>query len=377
MNKKVMALAVAGALAAPAAALAQVQIGGSIHLQYFSNNADNDSASTNSDNLRTSEPEIYVRGEEKLGDGNSIWFQCTSSFDVLGQAASSTTGAGQWCGRNSAIGYKGGFGNLFFGTWDTPHKLVSNSARGWWGGTNTLQGGTLTILANDSESNAGNTGISFFRRQRNSISYHSPDFSGFSVNAMVSASNESTARPDSSGLKPRLYSLGVQYKTGPFFAGVGYEMHNDFNPAGLALAAYSGETDTSINVAVGYTFFNALKVSGLYMQNTYNDGAVAGNTEVKDGGLALYVDWTLGGPHSIYAQYAQRDKTSVAGTDIPDTKVTVMGLAYGYRMSKRSQVYVAYNQMKNDNNISFDQGTAATTVGGKQTVIGVGLRHSF
>ena len=270
MNKKVMALAVAGALAAPAVAVAQVEIGGSVHLQYFSS----DSGNTNSkktDVLTTSEPEIYVRGEDKLGGDMSAWFQCTSSMDILGTAASSgnstatsgtalnpttTTGAapGQWCGRNSAIGMKGGFGNIFAGNWDTPQKLVVNQARGWWGGTNTLQGGSLVLLGNGAGSDVGNGGPgtsaanSFFRRQNRSISYWSPSWSGFNVNAMFSASNEATALSDGSNLKPRMYSLAGMYTLGAFFAGLGYESHKDFNPTNAALSAYGGGTDSNWNL---------------------------------------------------------------------------------------------------------------------------------
>ena len=46
MNRKLMALAVAGALAAPAAALAQVQIGGSLTVFYYSHDPDNKSSAS-------------------------------------------------------------------------------------------------------------------------------------------------------------------------------------------------------------------------------------------------------------------------------------------------------------------------------------------
>jgi predicted porin len=372
-----MALAVAGALAAPAA-MAQVQIGGGIHLQYFNFDPDNDDASSSGDILTTSEPELYFRGEEKLGGGNSVWFQCTSSLDVLGPASST------WCGRNSAIGFRGGFGNVFAGNWDTPHKLVSNLARGWWGGTNTLQGGTLVLLANGSET-ALNNGNTFFRRQSKSINYHSPDWSGFNLQAAITSSNETTALPDSSPLSPRMMSIGGQFRTGPFFAGVGYEKHDDFNPAaglGVAttIAGYTGGSDSSINVAVGYTFFGSLRASLLYMDNKYEAGGAGGVTgDLDQSGWAVYVDWTLGGPHSLYFQYADRPNVDFAGVEQPETGAQVLGAAYGYRMSKRTQLYFAFNQMKNDNNSSTGLGAnaAGPTAGGKQTAIGVGLRHSF
>jgi predicted porin len=377
MNKKVMALAVAGALAAPAAALAQVQIGGSIHLQYFNHDPDNKSSSSTTDVLTTSEPEIYIRGEEKLGGGNSMWMMCTSSFDVLGQ------GLGSWCGRNSAIGFQGGWGNVFAGTWDTPHKLVTNLARGWWGGTNTLQGGTMVVIGNGADSNVGNTGASFFRRHRRSINYHSANWSGFSLQAAVSAGNESTAIADSSPLSPRMYSIAGQFRTGPFFAALAYENHNDFNPAQAlggttTLGGYTGGSDTSINVVVGYTFFNALRASALYMKNEYDAGGAGGLTgKLKQDGYALYVDWTLSGPHSLYFQYGNRPESDFAGVKLTDSGAQVMGAAYGYRLSKRSQIYFAVQQLKNDDNQSLNFGTASTTAGGKQQVVGFGLRHSF
>lgn len=365
MQKKVMALAVAGALAAPAA-MAQVQIGGGIHLQYFNN----DSGRTGfekTDVMATSEPEIYIRGEEKLGGGLSAWFQCTSSFDVIGVAASNTTGAGQWCGRNSAIGFRGDFGNVFFGTWDTPHKLVSNLARGWWGGTNTLQGGTLQILANGSDSNVANAGSSFFRRHQRSINYHSPDWGGFNLQVASSSANEATSITTASGVdKPRLMSVAGQYRTGPFFAGVGYESHDNFGGV--------NSSDSSINVAAGFTFFGALKVSALYMQVEYKPDV---GPKVEADGFALYGDWRLSGPHSLYVQWASRSDADVGGVTQTATGTDVLGFAYGYSFSKRTQGYVAYNEMKNDTNINFSQGTTASTLGGKQKVIGLGLRHSF
>jgi predicted porin len=354
-----MALAVAGALAAPAA-LAQVQIGGGIHLQYFNHDPDNDLASSSHDNLRTSEPEIYVRGEEKLGGGLSVWFQCTSSMEVLGPASSS------WCGRNSAIGFRGGFGNVFFGNWDTPHKLVTNLARGWWGGTNTLQGGTATILYNDSQTGANN-GSSFFRRHSRSINFHSPDWSGFNLQAAFSSQNEATDIPDADPAKPRMMSVAGQFRTGPFFAGLGYEKHTDFGGAGV-------ETDdNSMNLAVGFTFAGAVRVSALYATVEYDTAGV----KTEHDGYAVYVDWSLGGPHKLYFQWGMRNETEVGGVEIADSSVDVLGVAYGYSFSKRTQGYIAYNSMSNDPAAAFDQGTADAAPGGKQKSVGVGLRHSF
>jgi predicted porin len=62
---------------------------------------------------------VGFKGQEQLGGGMSAWFQCESSADVRGLNQDG------FCGRNSAVGLKGGWGNLFFGRWDTPFKRAT------------------------------------------------------------------------------------------------------------------------------------------------------------------------------------------------------------------------------------------------------------
>ena len=155
MNKKVMAVAVAGALAAPAA-MAQtsgVQIGGYIQVFYYQHDPAVPLTASKADRLQDSESNFYVRGEEQLGGGMSAWFQCESSMNGMFSGAASATG---FCTRNSGAGFKGGWGNLFVGTWDTPHKNVANLARGWWGANNALNGGIGFTLFNGGPSSVGN-----------------------------------------------------------------------------------------------------------------------------------------------------------------------------------------------------------------------------
>jgi predicted porin len=130
MNKKVMAVAIAGALAAPAA-MAQtstVQIGGFVQFFYFSHDIDNSNVGQRGDFMRDSESNVRIRGEEKLGGGLSAWFQCESSMNGIISGAAGATG---FCTRNSAFGFRGSWGNVFFGVWDAPEKNVASLGRGW------------------------------------------------------------------------------------------------------------------------------------------------------------------------------------------------------------------------------------------------------
>jgi len=426
MNKKVMALAVAGALASPAVALAQVGVSGSIHLQYFNHDPGSTMVSEKkTDILETTEPNIVIRGEEKLGGGISAWFACESSFDVLG---SSIEG---FCGRNSGVGMRGGFGNFFAGNWDTPHKIAVGPHRGWFGLNNVFA--RATILWNNAPSNVGNgfgsvvngvtasaaSAAGFSRRQAQTWNYHSPNFGGASFQVAYSGGNEGTQLDSASPLKPRLLSLGGAFATGPLIVTVGYEQHKDYNPTGRAAVStparaslapggtivlsvasvtgdnYTGGSDDSIVVGVSYTIAGAVKLGAVYTKNSYEVGnSVGAPATLEVDGYAFWLDWRLAGPHSVKAQYVMlNDPEGTAGTTVGNYSVglgtvaspagdrggTVVTLVYSYAFSKRTSTYFAYNTAKNDANTATAStlGQTASTLGGTQKAFGIGMRHSF
>jgi len=405
MNKKLMAVAVAGALSVPGMALAQVQIGGSINLLYYQHDPKN-GASSKSDIAELAEPELYIRAEEKLGGGMSVWMQCASSFDVLGAAAEGL------CSRNSAIGMKGGFGNVFFGNWDQPQKLVFNQARGWFSGTNALFGGSANLLFGGSASGVSNpvqsvtaspviggtTGAAtansanaerFYRRQANTLNYHSPNWGGFTLQGSYSADRESTGRPESSTLSPRMYGLAGNFNMGGLWVGVGYEAHEDWNAAnttvGTGASQYGGGSDTNFTVGVAYRFGFGLSLRGVYSESEY-EVSNTGNMKVK--GYGMYSDWRIAGPHTVRLAYVLGESPTgntsqnvgvyraPAGATV-DAGGENFTLAYSYAFSKRTEGSIAYNEMKNDARGTFSLGKSAATVGGKQTAMGIVLRHRF
>jgi len=440
MNKKVIALAVAGALAGPAAALAQtstVQIGGNITLFYYQHDPNNAGTGQRSDILESSEPEMFVRGEEQLGGGLSAWFQCTSSLDAIATGAASAFGL---CGRNSGLGLKGAWGNLFMGNWDMPQKLVFNRGRGWWGGTNAFTGGSAVLLNGGSASGAqnpiqtitaspiisattptsvgaatvnSNAAGAFFRRQASSWNYHSPSWSGFSFQAGFSAQNDSSGRPETSPLDPRMWSLGGNYSNGPLYLGVGYERHSDYNPgnvtistpgaavggcsaAGIGTSCYSGGSDSNWTLVASYTFAGVFNLRGLYSRSNYDVSNSTGGLDVK--GWGVFADWAIQGPHTLRGQYVSVDDTSgssavnvgsykgPSGVGCGPTSALscatgtggkLWGLAYSYAFSKRTMGSIAYTKMDNDGNASFSKGKTAATAGNSQTTAGIVLNHRF
>jgi len=424
MNKKLMAVAVAGALAVPGVALAQsstVQIGGSLTAFYYKHDANNPGVAQSGDILETSEPELFVRGEEKLGGGLSFWFQCTSSMDAMIGGSAAAAGL---CSRNSGIGFRGAFGNIFAGNWDTPQKLTYNMARGWFGSTNSVTGGsgrtlygngpsavsnpTQTIAASPvigaatgASTTMSNTPAGFARRQANAWNYHSPSWGGFSILAAYSADNESTGRPEVSPLDPRLYSIAGSFKTGPLTLGLAYEQHKDYNPGNATVVAggtatqYSGGNDDNWTFVVGYKF-GGFDVRGIYSQTTY-ETQNAGDLKVK--GLGVYADWAIAGPHTVRAQYVQTDDTeggstinaspyigplrgNVCGATsnvscANNTGSKLWSLVYSYAFSKRTEGSVVYTKLDNDSNAAFSLGKVNSIAGQSQSSAGLAVKHRF
>ncbi len=433
MNKKLMAVAVAGALAVPGVALAQsstVQIGGSLTAFYYNHDANNPGLGQSGDILETSEPELFVRGEEKLGGGLSFWFQCTSSMDAMIGGSAAAQGI---CSRNSGLGFRGSFGNIFAGNWDTPQKLTFNMARGWFGSTNSVTGGSGRILFGNGPSGVSNpvqtvgspsttttpvvggfstvvttaaTGTAmtngpsgFARRQANAWNYHSPNWGGFSILAAYSADNESTGRPEASLLDPRLFSLGGSFRTGPLTLAVAYEQHNDYNPGnatqGTAAGQYSGGQDDNWTLVAGYKFAG-FDVRAIYSQTNYE---VQNGADLKVKGWGLYADWAIAGPHTVRAQYVMTDDTSGSSainaapyigplrgnscgalsnvSCASDTGSKLWSLVYSYAFSKRTEGSVIYTKLDNDANAAFSLGKVNAIAGTSQSSAGLAVKHRF
>jgi len=388
MQKKLLAVAVAGALGAPAVAMAQsstVQVFGTMYVEYTVRATQGRSAvvptsdGSKADFLQTPGSEIGFKGEEQLGGGLSAWFQCISSADPRGQNADG------WCTRNSALGLKGGFGNVFVGNWDTPFKRtisptnVGGNDTGIWGTAFLLTGNSTTVTVGGSRS-------TFKRRQNNSINYDSPNFGGFQVMAMFSSSQPSTATLSSSTAdKPRVLSLGVQYSAGPLYVSGGYEQHREFGSAGGA------NKDNGWHVGAAYTF-GPVRFGGQYTRQKFEVSSVA---EAKASAWHVGVDWTIAGPHGLRAAYTQAgNMKGTLGAVIPgavagpagyrpavgsNTGAKLMQIRYVYTFSKRTEFNAGYVRLNNRDAAQYTLGglNSAPLAGENQSAWAVAMRHTF
>jgi predicted porin len=407
MQKKLMALAVAGALAVPAVAAAQstVQITGRLTYEYGradlgANRPDTDAADApGGANFR-------FRGTENLGGGLSAWFQCESSANTLGL---DQTG---FCTRNTAVGLRGGFGNVWFGKWDTPAKrafvvgeaggeatgILGTSFIGYGG-----SGGGSAVKGEINQTAHGETQNRqrFKRRESCLTSYETPNFGGFTVSGAFSCGNNVQSDDQGSAgggtaltngntnKKPRVISLGAIYQAGPLGIGLGWEKHKEFG----ANTAAADLDDRGWGISAAYTFAKRFKVAAGYLDRKW-ETAPGAHTSKKTWTIGL--DAQLAGPHSVHFFYGKAGDSKGNGGAIggnggaaapgSDTGADQWSLAYQYAFSKRTTLRLGYVRVDNDANansvrIGGTPALLATAAGGSlgQNVDGYAflIKHSF
>lgn len=391
MNKKLMAVAVAGALAVPTLAFSQmppnfskpttVEIYGFLNVGY--NYFDPGPGRPKTDALNQHGSNIGVRGQEDLGGGTAAWFQCETTADVRGVIQSG------FCSRDSAVGFKGGFGNVWLGLWDTSKNLISFRPIRFWSKGSAFGSGEL--LWNTSTANSTNRQqpASFDRRQANLISYATTNIKGFQARGSFSSSNEATAETSASvASKPRLYSLSLTYANGPVYLGAGYEKHRNYNPAGQSAALYTGGNDRNWELVGAYTFANAnnSKVSFIYTDKQY---AVTNGTSLGHKAFAIFGDLQISGPHAIRMGFTNASDTTgnatarvgtlVANASAGGTGARMYAADYMYTFSKRTQVSFGYVQLENDRNAIYRLQTLGTSppAGKGQNALVAEIWHRF
>ena len=399
MQKKMLAVAVAGVLGSPAIALAQtstVQIYGTLYVEYAYIDQGTFTGAPagerqNVDMLQTPGSTSGFKGEEKLGGGLSAWFQCESTADVRGQSQDG------WCSRNSALGLKGGFGNVFIGNWDTPFKRtisptnVGGADTGVFGTANLLAAGSTTLFGNASRAN-------FKRRQNNMIMYDSPNFAGFQVMAGYTAINSATAvTTGATNSKPRVLSLGAQYSAGPLYVSAGYERHSEF--IGPGAGGPGDQDDNGFHVGAAYTW-GPVRFGGQWTRQKFEH---AGGLDSRVSAWHVGVDWRIAGPHGLRASYTQAGDMkgspgapAVGGSQgqvrpgVPaagvanDTGADMWQIRYVYTFSKRTEFTFGYVKLDNDGNPTTSGGTytifgvgGGQAPGNNQDAWAMGIRHTF
>lgn len=394
MNKKLIALAVAAALA-PAAALAD---SGNVVI-YGQANASYDNISTNSDGqdtlnrISSNSSRLGFKGTEDLGNGLSAVWQMESSIG-LDATAGSTLG-----GRNTFVGLSSKtMGTALLGRHDTPYKLATGSLDVFadtMGDYNSIIGAVNGVAVRD-------------LRLDNVAAYISPTFSGFHAAVATSMLNEAGNNNLSN---PKAWSLAGIYNNGPMFGSLAYEKQDAANVAATAasvqcLDTATGAITTQATAAactgLGATFAvtsataavaaaDAYSTKGLKLGLGYTFGATKvglvverlkdsrSDSELTRNAWLLNVAHTMGA-NVIKAAYGKANDGKDGTSDTGAKNITI-GL--DHNLSKRTAVYALYTKTDNDTDATYNiggngAGGAYTPAAGKDPrAISLGMKHSF
>lgn len=337
MQKKLIALAVAGLISAPAMAQSNVQIYGVVDLGLeFSKMGDNKHRGVNQGLLSASR--LGFRGTEDLGNGLKAMF-------VLEYGITPDTGNGPTGARQSFVGLDGGFGFVGLGRQYSPgHNILGTLDH--FGGS-TAFAPQLKVLG-AAESSIQNAGAG---RINNSINYKSKNFSGLAFEAMYAFGETNQVSNRSTG---DIIGLGGSYKNGPIKAGLVYHQTE----------RYSGSDDRKEWMLGGGYDFGVVDVNATY-------------TQVKIDSVKNKV-WYVNGKVPVSAAGSVLVGYSKLDHEDGDMDANVWTLAYTHSLSKRTTVYAGYSRVSNkDLSTAKVSPNVNTDIGENSTGLFVGVRHTF
>jgi predicted porin len=456
MNKKLIVLAVAGALGAPGLALAQTsntptsivpspgvassngitlygRLDETIMASKYSTNATGTIQELKKGDVWSPGNAMGVRGREDLGGGTAAWFQLEIGVWPDARMEAGATTGNNWGGRNSAIGFSSGIGDVLAGNWDTPYKQTFGvwnsmtsggfSAAGILIGNGDSTGALTNANCTNTVSNASGSvttapngvcvteatsnGTAFSRRINNSVQYWSPIFGGFQVKLMTALANYQAPgnAAFASGLpKAQEYSGSASWVRGPFSVGLGYDRHKGLRP-NAAAGGDPNPKDTGIQLGAKFNFGPGEIGVAAEKLSYANTSATAASNEMDVQSWVVNGRFNIG-PGAIWASYSASDTKSCTnaaaaavtiGSATCGAKPKMYTLGYDYVLSKRTKMYVAYSKIDNGTTTlangtavgsayyyiagpaaNGNAGTNGTLAAGTDvTSFGVGIQHVF
>jgi len=403
MQKKLLGLAVAGALAAPGLALAQVEVYGFVNMSVgkfkYSSPTESGAAvgagSVSKWDVASHASNYGIRGRENIGGGQTAWFQIEQNAPMERSNNVAITPAS----RNSAVGVQGSWGNAFIGQWTTPwadlDALWGIGTVGGWGPITSIIGRRETtgtapnpncanalspgVGACDAVEAGGGVGHPFWRRASQAIFYQSPVFAGVQIKAMYQT-NEGKSTGGAAGTvqaDPSLWSASVQWAGmgGRVRVGAAVDRHKEFTT--------QGQTDDGFRVTGGWNF-GFMDVGLAWETMTYKTNA--GDCDATQWGIGIAIPIGQGAIRASYAVAddidgpftgAQTTTTTVGGScgaapsatlDTADNGAKTWNIGYEYRFSKRTTIGVGYAAIDNDQAAVFTwTGAPPTQTGGALT----------
>jgi len=341
MNKKLLTLAIAGALvpfALPVTAMAGVTVSGYAHVSVDSlnNGGTNDLGGSY---ISSNASNIVISGDTDLGGGLKALFSA-QTFLSLGSDNNPPAGnpAGfsydQFSNGNTYAGLEGGFGTIAAGRNDSPMKQLGRAVD--------LFGNEIGDSRNII---SGPGGYGFDQRPGHTLFYVSPDMSGVTVKAAYTLENSDLSTGVGlSGTPAQIparkgseSSVSAVYSQGIVFGGLAYEYHS--------ASIYGTSNAESAVRAAGAINFDPVRVTALYQHDANVEGVSANKLNVWGVGVA----YTFIPTYAVKAQYYHAN-TYGAGNN--GAHMVAVGVTHTF--SKNAEAYLDYAKTNNDSAASYN-----------------------
>ena len=304
---------------------------------------------------------LGFRGSEDLGGGMQGFYQIEMPVAV-------DTGGGGDFTRNTAVGLRGAFGQLLLGIWESPYRYVSVYAvdpftAGIFA-SNAIMGNGFATAAN------AVSPASFDRRQKNLAQYSTPSWQGWNARVAISAREEKNGAAN-----PGMEAGLVTYEDARLYLAYGVERHRDYFAAGT--------TDIGHKLGAAYSM-GGTRLRAAFERLRY---------EPAPGRRLSRNAWQLAATHSsglhIWRASVTRalDTRGSAATAVggagkpgPDTGAVQYTAGYGYALSKRSELWVAYTRTNNEARAAYNLSAnpiPGLAAGHDPSGAGIGITHKF
>lgn len=370
MQKKLIALAIAGLASTAAFAQSNVTIYGVVDASIDITDSGDTTGATGdrTTKISSNSSRLGFKGTEDLGNGLKAVFQIETGIDADG-----TGGTADNASRNTYIGLAAdGWGQMIVGRYDTPYKTATS---GW-----NLFGDHLA----DYRNLMGRGVINFDGRAPNTLRYDLTT-NGFSLAAAYVAGAEGTTLDTDT--KGKGLSVSGSYTFNAFTGVLAYEKH-DFGTIGTntmgtingtiggnAVVLAANDSEKAWKAGLGYKE-GPIRASLVYEKVDFD--LAAGNSERKA--------WTVGGGYT----FAGNNEVKLAYTKadeldgVPSSGAKQWAIGVDHVMSKRTKVYAEYVKLSNESGAAYGLTGAGST--GSTAALGAdsdpsafqfGVKHSF
>jgi predicted porin len=380
MNKKVMAIAVAGVFAGPGVALAQkstVEIYGRANLGFSHYESKGATAGSANDlpgrfQVFDGSSRVGFRGTEDLGNGLRAIFQIETGVNIdsgsnIGQGGQTNASSGFWASRDSFVGLDSNWGRVTFGRqsiyWANGVNAqfsanYINTEIPWTNGT------ALGRISSQAASVA---------RVSNTLQYTSPTFAGMNITGSYSANLQeaqqqvTTVAGGTADADGNIWGLTWRGTWGPWYAQADWAnvKGNKINTLGGTITP-KGD---AYKIGGSWGYMPGARIGLIWVRTDVNNGTGQVNN-VTVGQKVNQDGWTINWEHTfgnfqVMAQYGWTGDMKGNGCTATAALLNGVGtcnesasnafmIGGRYFMSKRTWLYLTYNQVDNEKNQYVD-----------------------